>query len=98
MLNDISGVLPYSRLGTQENIMAYRFMTEPLSVNDLTVAKKDNLEGQEVKFEVSDEKKEAEEKETPIFIWIIPVVLLAVCIGSYLAFRKKRIDSSEDHL
>ena len=42
--------------------MAYRFMTEPLSVNDLTVAKKDNLEGQEVKFEVSDEKKEAEEK------------------------------------
>lgn len=98
MLNDISGVLPYSRLGTQENIMAYRFMTEPLSVNDLTVAKKENLEGQEVKFEVSDEKKEAEEKETPIFIWIIPVVLLAVCIGSYLAFRKKRIDSSEDHL
>lgn len=98
MLNDISGVLPYSRLGTQENIMAYRFMTEPLSVNDLTVAKKENLEGQEVNFEVSDEKKEVEEKETPIFIWVIPVVLLAVCIGSYLAFRKKRTDSNEDHL
>lgn len=98
MLNDISGVLPYSRLGTQENIMAYRFMTEPLSVNDLTVAKKENLEGQEVNVEVSDEKKEVEEKETPIFIWVIPVVLLAVCIGSYFAFRKKRIDSNEDHL
>ena len=43
-------------------------------------------------------KKEVEEKETPIFIWVIPVVLLAVCIGSYFAFRKKRIDSNEDHL
>ena len=42
--------------------------------------------------------KEVEEKETPIFIWVIPVVLLAVCIGSYFAFRKKRIDSNEDHL
>lgn len=98
MLNDIGGVLPYSRLGTQENIMAYRFMTEPLSVNDLTVAKKENLKGQEVNVEVSDEKKEVEEKEIPIFIWVIPVALLAVCIGSYLAFRKKRTGSNEDHL
>lgn len=65
---NVSGVLPYSRLGTQENIMAYRFMTEPLSVNDLTVAKKDNLEGQEVKFEVSDEKKEAEEKKHQFYL------------------------------
>ena len=77
---------------------SYRFMTEPLSVNDLTVAKKENLEGQEVNVEVSDEKKEVEEKETPIFIWVVPVVVLAVCIGSYFAFRKKRIDSNEDHL
>ena len=44
------------------------------------------------------DEKEVEEKETPIFIWVIPVVLLAVCIGSYFAFRKKRIDSNEDHL
>ena len=98
MLNDIGGVLPYSRLGTQENIMAYRFMTEPLSVNDLTVAKKENLKGQEVNVEVSDEKKEVEEKEIPIFIWVIPVVLFAVCIGSYLVFRKKPTGSNEDHL
>lgn len=40
MLNDISGVLPYSRLGTQENIMAYRFMTEPLSVMILQLPRK----------------------------------------------------------
>lgn len=98
MLNDIGGVLPYSRLGTQENIMAYRFMTEPLSVNDLTVAKKENLKGQEVNVEVSDEKKGVEEKEIPIFIWVIPVALFAVCIGSYLVFRKKPTGSNEDHL
>ena len=47
---------------------------------------------------LSAREKEVEEKETPIFIWVIPVVLLAVCIGSYFAFRKKRIDSNEDHL
>lgn len=64
----------------------------------LQLPRKRILEGQEVNFEVSDEKKEVEEKETPIFIWVIPVVLLAVCIGSYLAFRKKRTDSNEDHL
>ena len=98
MLNDIGGVLPYSRLGTQENVMAYRFMTEPLSVNDLTVAKKENVKGQEVNVGVSDEKKEIEEKEIPIFIWVISVILLVVFIGSYFALRKKRTDSNEDHL
>ena len=86
MLNDISGVLPYSRLGTQENIMAYRFMTEPLSVNDLTVAKKENLEGQEVNVEVSDEKKEVEKRNTD-FIWLFQF-LLAVCIEVILLLER----------
>ena len=45
------------------------FMTEPLSVNDLTVAKKENLEGQEVNVEVSDEKKEVEEKRKHRFLF-----------------------------
>ena len=63
MLNDIGGVLPYSRLGTQENIMAYRFMSEPLAVNDLTIAKNDPVETEEVDNNLPENKTDKEKPE-----------------------------------
>ena len=63
MLNDIGGILPYSRLGTQENILAYRFMSEPLAVNDLTVVKNDPIETEEVNNNIPESKMEKEKPE-----------------------------------
>lgn len=101
MLNDIGGVLPYSRLGTQENIMAYRFMSEPLAVNDLTIAKNDPVETEEVDNNLPEnktDKEKPEQKNISLMVIAIPVVLILLCVGVYIISRKKHNDSQEDHL
>ena len=101
MLNDIGGVLPYSRIGTQENIMAYRFMSEPLAVNDLTVAGNDPTEAEEVDNDIAEskaDKEEQEENNLSRMVIAIPFILILLCAGAYVVFRKKLHDSQEDHL
>ena len=101
MLNDIGGILPYSRLGTQENILAYRFMSEPLAVNDLTVVKNDPIETEEVNNNIPEskmEKEKPEQKNISVMVIAIPIVLILLCMGVYIVLRKKHSDSQEDHL
>lgn len=98
MLSDMGTVLPYTRLGSQENIMAYRFMTEPLAVNDLTVAKKEEINKQEKVEEVSNTEKEAKKNDFPILVILIPVAVLFVFGIYYLYIRKKRAELNQDRL
>ena len=100
MLNEIGGVLPYTRLGTQENVSTYRFMVNPLSTNDLTVASIMPSEDTETAAKgigtigtVSDD----EEKGTPILIYAIPIIILLL-ICAIVLIRKARTGVKEDRL
>lgn len=98
MLSDIGSVLPYTRLGSQENIMAYRFMTEPLAVNDLTIAKKEDINKAEKVEEVSNTDKKIEKNNVPFLVILIPIAVL-LAFGVYYAYiRKKREKLNRDRL
>lgn len=100
MLNEIGEVLPYTRLGTQENISTYRFMVNPLSTNDLTVASIMPSEDTEIAAKgigtigtVADD----EEKGTPILIYAIPIIILLL-ICAIVFIRKAHTGAKEDRL
>lgn len=101
LLNSIQGVLPYTRLGTQENLMTYRFMVNPLTAKDLTVfAPEISAKGIGAGSPASDTAAEPAGdggKQMPALLISIPLLLLILICAGVIGYRK-RSASSEEHL
>lgn len=100
MLDEIEGILPYTRLGTQENILTYRFMANPLATNDLTVVKAESTSDKNGVTGVSNTGSNLAASDgtgIPGVIFAIPVVLI-LAIAVYMIVRRKNTGSRGDHL
>ena len=100
MLDEIEGILPYTRLGTQEIILTYRFMANPLATNDLTVVKPESTSDKNGVTGVSNTGSNLAASDgtgIPGVIFAIPVVLI-LAIAVYMIVRRKNTGSRGDHL
>lgn len=101
LLNSIQGVLPYTRLGTQENLMTYRFMVNPLTTNDLTVFEPEiSAKGIGAGSAAPDTEEDLDEdsgKGTTALLISIPLLLLILICAGVIGYRK-RSSSSDEHL
>nr|WP_294494284.1 hypothetical protein [uncultured Mediterraneibacter sp.] len=87
ILTNIRGILPYTRLGTQENQLVYRFMTNPLVLDELA-AQSDSVTAQNVEASAdSQDRKQAVETNsiTPVILLGIGALLILAAILGVLA-------------
>lgn len=87
LLTDIQNILPYSRLGTQENQLAYRFMINPVVMEQITVKPE---AGQSTnRTDVSALSESGQTGETgslaPVILLIIAALLILAAVLGILA-------------
>ena len=98
LLNSIQGVLPYTRLGTQENLMTYRFMVNPLTADDLTVFGTETSAKEAISGNTAPDTKADPDGESGKKAVLLPVILLillaAACAGA-IRYRRRRLSAKE---